>query len=521
MDGPSGGPEASNDSTTEASAADAVSEQSGDDGSLADVAAMDTQADVGGDATADVLADRSAEGGSFEAAPPPDSGLPADGAPDAFVDAGTMLHKLRCGTTTGAGSRVQLTASRSLRSDSVRVAMITQNRLRAVVTDNPLPPDGGYSPSWLRAYTIDGSGAIVSTSPLQTGGGQVMVLDRYAGTPSGFVALFAAYDQTTMQNSIMVARLPDNSDTWVGPRALVPTPGPLNNGQATLYTINAAQDDYYIVLSLISGASQNVYAGEANASAGAGALGLAASYPTISGGNDAYGIASPGIAMNGTQAYVLLSPNGQNGPPPLGSAAGVLAPGAMPPTALLTPPSNLNYFPVGLTNASTAKMANVAILVADLVQLQGEYHIGQIGTSLLPSLDPRSLPGSVPTSADGGQATLKDLFISNQTAHWENVGGADQFLTTSPPIDLMSGYPGVNFGWWDAASGTLRALSTGDGALLTDVTGVFRADATFATLVGSIAQLWVAYLSTGMPPSMNNYPPPSSDLWVARVSCSL
>ncbi len=113
------------------------------------------------------------------------------------------------------------------------------------------------------------------------------------------------------------------------------------------------------------------------------------------------------------------------------------------------------------------------------------------------------------------------MLINNPTIHWETASGTEQLIALAPPTDLAQGYPGVNFAWWDAQTGTLRALATGDSAMLADVPNVHRADATFVSLVGSIVQLFVAYESTQAGPSMNNYPPPPSDIWVGRLTCTL
>ena len=113
--------------------------------------------------------------------------------------------------------------------------------------------------------------------------------------------------------------------------------------------------------------------------------------------------------------------------------------------------------------------------MADLTQIQGNYRVGQVAMNALGALNPMSLPETIPVTADGGQASLEDLVINNQTTHWENASGADQLVVVAPPATLTGTEPGVNFGWWDGASGTLRASSTGDGALLSDVPNVHQA----------------------------------------------
>jgi hypothetical protein len=130
-----------------------------------------------------------------------------------------------------------------------------------------------------------------------------------------------------------------------------------------------------------------------------------------------------------------------------------------------------------------------------------------------------TLPTTAVTAADGGTASIKDLLINNPTVHWDNFSTRDQLLMLAPPQDLQTSYGGLNFGWWDA-TGVVRAYAAGDGALFSDVPYVHRGDATFISLVGSIGQLWVAYENAATPPGNNNFPPPASDIWLAKVSCS-
>jgi hypothetical protein len=146
--------------------------------------------------------------------------------------------------------------------------------------------------------------------------------------------------------------------------------------------------------------------------------------------------------------------------------------------------------------------------------------VGQVSASSLSSLDLMTLPDTTAAAPDGGAASFKDLLINNTNAHWETASNAEQLLVAAPPFNLNGNYPGLNLAWWDGATGVNRAFATGDGALLVDVPSVHRADATFASLVGSIAQLWVAY-ENSKPGGMNNIPPPAGDVWLARVNCTL
>jgi hypothetical protein len=505
--------------------------------------AMNGQPEAAPDVTADVavndgqvaegaMADVPADQGMVDQGQP-DQGLADRGAPDApsegpttappdaaDADAGLPLYPLTCVTPAAStGARVQITSGFGINPDAIRIANVPNRMVRVVVVDYP-PQDGGFfNPAVLRAYTLDPTSAATTTvtSMFPTGAGQVYDLERYGGATPGFVALFNTFDPTLMTNVLSVARLPDDSNVWIGPKSFGQLPNNLKNAQAVLTAIDGSQDDYYVVMSTISGSSQIVSAGRLNSANGK--LPAVTTY-TAMGGQDAFQLVNPGIANAAAQPYVLLQPNGQNGPPPLGAPAALLIPGAASPSVPIAPPANLNYLPYGLASATDPTMANVFVLVADLNQIQGNYRVGQVPVNSLPKLDPMSLAGTFVTAPDGGTAHIKDLLINNTNVHWENAMQADQLLALSPPVDLNMGYPGVNFAWWDSATGTLRTYAAGDGALVSDVANVHRADATFLSLSGSFGTLEMAYESASKATSMNNYPPPASDIWLSKINCS-
>jgi hypothetical protein len=491
-------------------------------------------------AGADRLADQGAgdqaladQGLSDQAAPDTSDG-PAATPPDGAGEAGVTLRRLRClASSATSGQRTPLTTGFPVHPSNpgiIRIGNLANRQVRVALVDTPPPEGGMFNPSVLQAYTFDpnNSSSAVAQASFATNSGQILDLERYGGAVPGFVALFVSYDQTQMTSVLSVARLPDDSNAWIGPKSFGPVPNNLNNSQAVLTAIDGSQDSYYVVMSYITGGSQIVSAGPLNAANPK--LPPITTYTAMN-GQDAFQLVNPGIALAGAgdagttyQPYVIMQPNGQNGPPPLGSAAALLVPGAATLSVAITPPSTLNYFPAGLVSAAAdSTKANIFMLVADLTQLQGNYRVGQVAASSLPSLDPMSLPITSVTAADGGTASIRDLLINNTMVHWETPPMAgEQLLALSPPVDLNMGFPGISFGWWDAPTGQLRTYAAGDGALLSDVANIVRADATFVSLVGSIGQLYVAYEvsstpSTGMNGGNNA---PACDIWLARVNCT-
>jgi hypothetical protein len=476
-----------------------------------------------GDASGDVSVNDSGGSSDARASDGPTAIDSAVDSADSAGESGIVLRRLRC-SDSGPSGRIDLTMGSSLNPDAIRIANLPGGLVRVVVADYPVVDGSPSSTAVLRSYTYDqnNSSTGIATVFFPTNTGQVFALDRYAAGPNGpggFVAIYPGYVPMKMQTAILAARLPDNGNAWVGPTAVAAIPNIAGNSEAALLAVDGAADDYYVAFSSVTGATQTVLAGRANPSVPM--LPVATTYGALGPGQSAYNLVSPGIAMTPLQAYILLSPNGQNGPPALGSPAAMLLPGAATPTVLYKPPSNLNYFPLAFAGATDPSKANIAIFVADLTQLQGDYRVGQVSVSSLATLDVMTLPDTMASAPDGGAASFRDLLINNTTAHVETAGGAEQLLVAAPPLNLNGAYPGLNLAWWDGATGAIRAFAAGGGALFTDVASVHRADATFASLVGSIAQMWVVYENSKPAMSMNNFPPPQGNVWLARVNCSL
>jgi hypothetical protein len=303
-----------------------------------------------GDASGDVSANDT--GGSNDARAG-DGPTAVDSPADSATESGTPLRKLRCFDSLPS-ARIDLTMGSSLNPDAIRIASLPGGLVRVVLADYPLVDGSPSSTSVLRAYTYDPTNGI-ATAFLPTNTGQLFALDRYAAGPNGyggFVAIFPGYDPAKMQTVVLAARLPDSANAWVGPTPVAAIPNIAGNSEATLLTVDGAADDYYVAFSSVTGSTQTVLAGRANPSVPM--LPIATTYAGLGPGQSAYRFVSPGIAMTPLQAYILLSPNGQNGPPPLGSPAAMLLPGAATPTVLYKPPSNLNYFPLGSPVRRTA-----------------------------------------------------------------------------------------------------------------------------------------------------------------------
>jgi hypothetical protein len=441
---------------------------------------------------------------------------------DAPSDAPT-LFKLSC--VESANQRIQITKNLSLHPQRMRMAAMANGLVRIIATDQPPPaPDAGNQspPVVLQSYTIDphNTGNGFSPVPLPTNGNNVYSIVRYGGPKPGFAALYEAYDQNSNTNVFYAVRLPDDGNAWTTPVTLLkmPNSGNNNNLEVSFAVVDAANEIYYVVMSSNDGSTQTISGAQVTGNHG-DSLTTLDTFADTQTGRNTYDFVDPMIAIRGPQAFLMLTPNGNNGPPPQGTPALMLVPGK--PDVLIKPPSNLNYFPVGFEGAIDPQKVNAAFLVADLNALAGSYNVGQVAASSLNTLDPQSLPATAPPTSDGGSFTLADLFVNGQADHWEVAGAVgEQFLMTSPTADPLSQqvFGGINFGWWDGQTGTLRSYEAGGNRLLKDVQYIGTTDTTFTLLVGSIASLYVAYTSYPTQPTQN-FPPPAADLWIATIGC--
>ncbi len=439
---------------------------------------------------------------------------------DAPSDAPT-LFKLSC--VESANQRVQITKNLSLHPQRMRMATMASGLVRIIVTDQPPVPDGGNQsePVTLQSFTIDphNTNNGFNPVPLQTNANNVSAITRYAGPKPGFAAIYAVYDQNSNTNVFYAVRMPDDANAWTTPVTLMTVPNGNNNNnvEVSFTVVDPANEIYYVVMSSNDGSTQTISAAQVTGNQ-AGSLATIKTFADTQAGRNTYDFVEPMIAIRGPQAFIMLQPSGNNGPPPQGTPALMLVPGK--PDVLLQPPSNLNYFPVGFEGAVDPQKVNAAFLVADLNALAGSYNVGQVAASALNTLDPQSLPSTTPPTSDGGSFTLADLFVNGQSDHWEVAGTGEQFLMTAPTADPLTQkvFGGINFGWWDGQSGTLRSYAAGSNRLLQDVPYIGATDTSFTLLVGSIASLWVAYTSYPTQPTQN-YPPPAADLWIATLGC--
>mgnify|MGYP001556754429 CR=1 FL=1 len=443
---------------------------------------------------------------------------PSD-ASDAATD-GPELPKLTCAES--GSTRKALTTGGAVHASDLRVASLPGNRVRIVVPD--YAPTGGNAVELIvHAYTVDGnngSNPATDVSIKEPSAYRAYSIVRYGGPNPGFAVLLEHPDVNN-DRFLYVVRLGDNDAAWTEVQlAKSPSPGSGGSQNATFAVLDAQNDRYFVAYSNNVLNTQTVYAGPVNGPADA--LPPVKTFPTSGANQDAYGFQEPCIAIQpGKLAYVLMNPNGASGPPPLGAPVQVLVPGGQ--SFQLTPPGNLNYFPAAFSSAMATDKANLAMLVADLTTSTGGYYVGQLEyAALTPSYDPRSLPETAP-APDGGAVPLKALFVGSSIQHWEVAGtSGEQLLMVGPTTDplLQQTYPGINFAWWDGATGTSRVYDTGDANLLGDVNDIAAADATFVNLTGSLASVALAYIQDQQPPTggggINAGP---GDVWLSGLGC--
>ena len=444
-----------------------------------------------------------------------DSG--GDGASDAQTD-GAGLPKLTCAES--GSTRKAITMGGSVHAVQVRVASIPGNRTRVVVPD--YAPNGTSGTELVvHAYTVDGSNNPpndITIKPL--GANRAYSIVRYGGPSPGFAVLYEHPDTNNVP-FLYVARLGDGDGSWTETQlSKSPAAGSGGNQNATFAVVDPATGKYFVAYSNTVANTQTIYAGPVSGSADQ--LPQVKTFPTSGATQEAYGFQEPCIAIQpGKLAYVLMNPNGNSGPPPLGSPVQVLVLGGQ--SFALTPPGNLNYFPAAFSSAIAPDKANLAMLVADLTTSTGGYYVGQLGYgALTSSYDPRTLPETA-LSTDGGPVPLKSLFVGNSTQHWEIAStSGEQLLMVGPTADplLQQTYPGINFAWWDGSTGASRVYATGDSNLMNDVANVAAADATFVNLTGSLASVALAYIKDVGPPAGGGNPGPG-DVWISGLGCHL
>ncbi len=437
----------------------------------------------------------------------------------ADVDAGPPLFKLRCSET--ASSRIQITQGDSLHPDLIRVAVMPTTQIRVVLADYEPADSGGYVAT-IQSYTVDiHNQNTITPAPLLTTSNQVLAIERYDdGVKSGFAVLYPEVQTTLNTTYLMAARLPDDQAGWTTPVTLADLGGIFfNNIEGDFTVINAASDDYFVAFSNVDTTAHNQIISGAEVKAGNTSPLTTLASLSAPANRNIFDLVRPGVAWQSPVGYVLLNPSGNNGPPPIGTPTQLLR--SQGGNVTITPPSNLNYFPAGFVNAFDPLKVNTAWLLADLTNLNGSYGVGQLAFSTLGTVDPSKLPQTTTAAFDGGSIQLKDLFVGNSSGtHWERVNLIEQLILTGPTEDPLTQtfYGGLNLGWWDGPTGSLRAYVAGDGRLFADVPFILNTDATITNLVGSIAQLEVAYESAQSKPTQNN-PPTPSDLWIAGIGC--
>lgn len=417
-----------------------------------------------------------------------------------------------------SNARRQLTKGLSLNAIGVHEAILPNAQAR-IVLGNYIQTDASGTYAELRSYTFDpknpnGTPDIQIQTP--NNAYQILSITRYVAAPfGGFAALWIQYDQNLNTYNLWVSRIQDDQTTWTTPHELAPV-STNNNTSATFTVLDAQNESYFVVFTTAGNGQQTILAG--TTSSPTDTLPTVGTFTVQNGQNRAYDLITPGIAMGGTQPFVLLSAS-TNGPPPPGLKELLLVPGK--PNVTITPPSNLNYIPLAMANSPDPQSANVAVLEADLSNEVATYHVGKMPFSSMGTFDPKTVPSSSlpPAPTDAGFSKLANITFGNPP-HWEMTNAGEEALIVAPTEDplLQKLYGGLNFGWWDAKTGALRAYNGGANHLLGDVPFPIDCDSTFVSLTGNLAQIEVAYLALGAAPTQNN-PPPPSDLWVTQIGC--
>jgi hypothetical protein len=437
-----------------------------------------------------------------------DSGVdgPADAAPDvlATIESCAEVANVRRPITTGA----------SLHASNVHMFGVGNGNARVVLA-NYIPNDAGPASAELRAYTFDPKNltSSVDEQTLPLAGYNVVAITRYPGSPGGFAALWLQYDVNQATNFLWAARIQDDGSAWSNPVKLSNVGSSFDDLEASFTALDAQNDSYYIVYSSVTSNTQTITAGTASTTSGP--LTAAATFPVQN--ENAYDLIEPGIALAGNQPFVIVNTD-TNGPPTPGLQELLLVPTKA--TVAYTPPTNLNYIPIAMANGADPLSANVAILEADLTHETATYHVGKMPFSSMGTFDPSTLPASTPPPGDDSNFSKLSNITFGSSLHWEATSAGEQALISSPTADplLQKVYGGLNFGWWDGATGTLRAYNGGTHHLLGDVPNMLECNTTFTSLGGNLAQIGVAYLSTSQTPQPS-VPPQASDLWVTQIGC--
>lgn len=342
----------------------------------------------------------------------------------------------------------------------------------------------GRPSNTMRALVSDGS--VTHTFTFQTGGGSHNVQDAVLNTghvfaaksyPGGIVALFdgsVPVDGGGSTQAILISKLADGSLTWSAPLA-VTDPGEMdctNRRGATFQVIDAAMDEYLLAFSYTAqtgpgcaGGNPRVFGRHIKGSTGTSHEWAfpPSDLPDDAGGQGGLDFPSDGIAVVGTDVFVIANAGGGGGPngggPTLFKSTLPMTSATLSSFALKVPTDFMES--VGIAPGLTAATANLGFLEADINSGTSlpEMYIGQTTGPALTTLNPSASLG-VTTLAG-----LNDLIVDKSTYHWNDFttgGGSENLLGIGPRVNS---HIGVNFLWWDA-KGRVRAQHTGAGDLL-------------------------------------------------------
>ncbi len=386
----------------------------------------------------------------------------------------------------------------------------------------------------LHAFTFSQSSSSVTDTVFAFNPGNTNVFDieRYQG---GFAVL--VLDMNAENEPVLaVERIEDSASAW-SPEYVVSGTNPIDpvtdtSISASVAVVNPSTNEFYIAIYDTEigedGGYNDVLRWQHVQGTGApGNLPHLASFPA-----DTYSLPSPSFAFTMTNSYLLVQPGGNGGPSVATSAIFTISPMGIGPGLpvpfqdTLSPPSGDTLFAVGMTNSVlTPGSANLAFLEGNLNTAQLSYYVGQAPATNLDSLAWQNLTQSSPGIADAGY-TLEDLPVNHGSFHWESFPSpanptSENLLAVSTISGNQSvlGDQGLNFVWWDAVTGYMRASRTGGRRLLPDVNGLGYANATFASPPSTlITNVLVAY---EVQTSEAETGPTTSNVWLTQINCSL
>jgi hypothetical protein len=455
----------------------------------------------------------------------PDGGQNTQG--EAGPDTGTAPPKLlTCGEDMNARVNLSLNPNGggpvSLDYDTVAVASLNGGNgdARIIVAES----------NKIHAYTYTQNGGSVVDAVFQlgqNGNGPTQVLDiqRY---PGGFACLVMDVSPTN-EPVLAIVRISDTSlTTW--PNELIVsapnfvqlgggTSGNNNNLKAVLGVLNASTNDFYIAV-YDNENGMDVLRAERVTAGGYPGLTTLGMFTT-----GTYSLPSPAFAFNANNSYILLQASGNNGGPTSPNSAVYTLPpsnfGNSGVANVLTPPIGNTLFALAMANSGVMDgSANLAFIEGNLSTFALNYYVGQVPMSGLGTLAWQNLTVTSPPETDAG-TSVEDLPVNLNALHYESFSPSEALLAISTTQTVTTDF-GLNFIWWDAQTGYMRANQTGQTRLLSDVTtptlSLHRSNVTFLQPPSVVSRFRIVYELETPQGSGNNSSGPGS-LWTTSITC--